>query len=220
MKARIYEAHKNLHRQDKGNRRVVNMTIKILNLYAGIGGNRKLWIGDIEVTAVEIEPKIAKIYQDFFPQDKVIIADAHQFLLEHFKEFDFIWSSPPCQTHSDCNFFLNAQGVIRYPDMALWQEIIFLKHFAKCLWVVENVQTYYKPFVKPYLCGRHYFWSNFIIANRKMKPSIGTFNRSASIIKQKRAETTQRKRNCVEPELGLHIFNMAFKHKQKTLVDL
>lgn len=28
------------------------MTIKILNLYAGIGGNRKLWDGDIEVTAI------------------------------------------------------------------------------------------------------------------------------------------------------------------------
>ena len=45
------------------------MTIKILNLYAGIGGNRKFWDGDTEITAVEIEPKIAKIYQDFFPKD-------------------------------------------------------------------------------------------------------------------------------------------------------
>ena len=74
-------------------------SIKVLNLYAGIGGNRKLWKG-VEVTAIEINPEIAKIYQDFFPNDKVIITDAHQYLLEHYKEFDFIWSSPPCQTHS------------------------------------------------------------------------------------------------------------------------
>lgn len=29
------------------------MTIKILNLYAGIGGNRRLWKGNIKVTAIE-----------------------------------------------------------------------------------------------------------------------------------------------------------------------
>ena len=74
--------------------------MKILNLYAGIGGNRKLWGDEHEITAVENNPEIAKIYQDFFPNDKVVIADAHQFILEHFSEFDFIWSSPPCPTHS------------------------------------------------------------------------------------------------------------------------
>jgi len=38
--------------------------LKVLNLYAGIGGNRKLW-RDVDVIAVEINPEIAKIYQDF-----------------------------------------------------------------------------------------------------------------------------------------------------------
>lgn len=69
--------------------------MKILNLYAGIGGNRKLWGDEHEITAVEYDPKIAEIYQKFFPNDKVIVTDAHQYLLEHFQEFDFIWSSPP-----------------------------------------------------------------------------------------------------------------------------
>jgi len=70
--------------------------IKILNLYAGIGGNRKLWPDqEIEVTAIENNKSIAKIYKDFFPNDTVIVGDAHQYLLEHYKEFDFIWSSPP-----------------------------------------------------------------------------------------------------------------------------
>jgi hypothetical protein len=41
-----------------------NSKIKILNLYAGLGGNRKLW-KNVEVTAVENNPEIAKIYQDF-----------------------------------------------------------------------------------------------------------------------------------------------------------
>ena len=75
--------------------------IKILNLYSGIGGNRKLWSGDIEVTAVEYNPDIARVYQEFYPNDIVIVGDAHQYLLEHYKEYDFIWASPPCPTHSD-----------------------------------------------------------------------------------------------------------------------
>ena len=33
--------------------------MKILNLYAGIGGNRKLW-KDVQVTAVELNSEIAK----------------------------------------------------------------------------------------------------------------------------------------------------------------
>jgi len=73
--------------------------MKILNLYCGIGGNRKLWGDEHEITAVEHDPNIAKIYQDFFPNDKMIVGDAHQYLLDHYKEFDFIWSSPPCPSH-------------------------------------------------------------------------------------------------------------------------
>ena len=90
--------------------------MKILNLYAGIGGNRKLWDGDIEVTAVELNPDIAKIYQDFFPDDKVVVTDAHQYLLDHFEEYDFIWSSPPCPTHSRFNHLNLIQNrKIKYP---------------------------------------------------------------------------------------------------------
>ncbi|KKL95901.1 hypothetical protein LCGC14_1849900, partial [marine sediment metagenome] len=53
--------------------------LKVLNLYAGIGGNRQLWPKECEVTAIENNKEIAKIYQDFFPDDKVIVTDAHQY---------------------------------------------------------------------------------------------------------------------------------------------
>lgn len=209
--------------------------MKVLNLYAGIGGNRKLW-KDVEVTAVENVPEIAKIYQDFFPEDKVIVADAHKYLLEHYKEFDFIWSSPPCPTHSVCNNFLNAQGVIRYPDMKLYEEIIFLKHWFKGQWIVENVKSYYEPLIKPYEAGRHYFWSNFIISYMKIECKFNIANMRASTRKtqeenlkslelfhgfdlSKFATKDKRKllRNCVHPKLRLHVFNCAFKEKQQTL---
>ena len=101
--------------------------MKILNLYCGIGGNRKLWGDEHEITAVEFEPKIAEKYKALFPNDNVIVADAHQYLLDHYSEFDFIWTSPPCQTHSRANYFINYITNSRYPKMELWQTKLDLK---------------------------------------------------------------------------------------------
>tara|TARA_R100000329_G_scaffold69912_1_gene61128 strand:+ start:237 stop:899 length:663 start_codon:yes stop_codon:yes gene_type:complete len=142
--------------------------MKILNLYACLGGNRYKWNevkNDIEVTAVELDPECAKLYQERFPNDNVIIADAHQYLLNHYKEFDFIWSSPPCPSHSVTNNFLNAQGVVRFPDMKLYEEIILLKHFYKGKFCIENVISYYEPLIIPNKRGRHYYWTNFNLPN-------------------------------------------------------
>jgi DNA (cytosine-5)-methyltransferase 1 len=202
------------------------MTIKILNLYAGIGGNRKLWTGDIEVTAIENVPEIAKIYQDFFPQDKVIVCDAHQFLLEHFKEFDFIWSSPPCPSHSHIRKELavfSGQNRPIFPDMKLYEEIIFLQHYFKGKFVVENVRSFYKPLIEPQEVGKHFYWANFVIA--KVKKQSRNHNDGLELLKKRKGFDLSKYqcdkrlllRNCVEPELGLHIFNMAFKSKQNTL---
>jgi len=209
--------------------------MKVLNLYAGIGGNRKLW-ENVEVTAVENNEEIAGVYKDFFPEDKVIIADAHQYLLEHYKEFGFIWSSPPCPTHSGTNHFLNPQGVVRYPDMELYEEIILLKHFCKCPWVVENVKSYYSPLVQPYEAGRHYFWANFPISPLSHDRKISITNARASTRRNpdnhykalekyhgfdlsavKYGGKRKLLQNCVNPALGLHVFNCAFKHKQERL---
>lgn len=186
------------------------MTTKILNLYAGIGGNRKLWNGDIEVTAIEINPKIAKIYQDFFPQDKVIITDAHQYLLEHYQEFDFIWSSPPCVTHSRTNYFLKSRK-IRFIDGKLFEEIFLLKTYFKGKWVVENVIPYYDIVLNPQIIGRHIFWANFLIPLIKQPNNeIGKMcGRNQTAHKKNKEE-----RNCVNSKLALHIFECAFKIKQ------
>ena len=198
--------------------------MKILNLYAGIGGNRKLWGNEHEITAIENVPEIAKIYQDFFPKDKVIVTDAHQFLLEHYKEFDFIWSSPPCPSHSRMRF--NHEVKI-YPDMRLYQEIIFLQSFFKGNWIVENVCSYYEPLIKPQVLHRHYFWCNTIIPNIQIEPMEtckllqerayleGRFG--FNLDKYKGVDKRLLLRNCVLPELGKHIFDFAFKNKQVTL---
>jgi DNA (cytosine-5)-methyltransferase 1 len=203
--------------------------MNVLNLYAGIGGNRKLWPNNITVTAIEINPQIADIYKELFPNDKVIVTDAHKYLIEHYKEYDFIWSSPPCPTHSLMRNLKNNcdEAEKKYPDMKLYEEIIFLKHFYKGKFVVENVISYYDPLIKPQKSNNHYFWCNFLISNY-LKDDRGIRTKSI-IYKEKRNGfnlsnldiSNQLKKkilnNCVKPEVGLHIFQMAFKEKQKQL---
>ena len=142
---------------------------KILNLYACLGGNRAKWdeVTDIEVTAVEWDEELAKLYQERFPNDKVIVADAHQYLLDNYQDFDFIWTSPPCPTHSRARYWghgANGTNPV-YPDMKLYQEIIFLEHHFKGKYVVENVIPYYEPMFNPKKRDRHLYWTNFNLPN-------------------------------------------------------
>ena len=143
---------------------------KILNLYACLGGNRYKWddVSDnLDVTAVELDPELAKLYQERFPNDTVIVADAHQYLLDHYKEFDFVWTSPPCPTHSRLvNTNKNRDNVTnKYPDMKLYEEIIFLDNIFQGKYVVENVNPYYEPLMNPLKRDRHTYWTNFNLPN-------------------------------------------------------
>ena len=139
--------------------------MKILNLYACLGGNRYKWGDEHEITAVELDEELAKLYQERFPNDTVIVADAHQYLLDHYKEFDFIWTSPPCPTHSKVRVSQKNQDfyIPKYPDMKLYEEIIFLKEHFKGQYVVENVIPYYEPLIPAKKRGRHLYWTNFNI---------------------------------------------------------
>jgi DNA (cytosine-5)-methyltransferase 1 len=200
--------------------------MKILNLYAGLGGNRKKWSNDHAITAVEYSSEIAQVYKAQNPQDNVKVEDAHQYLLSHYAEFDFIWSSPPCQSHS--RMIRSGQNrKARYPDLRLYEEILFLKHNFKGLWLVENVIPYYKPLVEPSAkIGRHLFWSNFEIKAEDVKRPADFIN----LDNAKGAEKlkawlgiqyegniyydgnhcpAQVLRNAVHPELGLQILNCA-----------
>lgn len=218
---------------------MANKKFKIANYYCCIGGNRKLIpktiiingeTYDVEVTGIEIDPIIAAIYQDFYPEDKVIIGDAHQHMLEHFEEFDFIWSSPPCPTHSRIRQFsavARGQNDACFPDMKLYEEIIFLMHNFKGLWVVENVISYYEPLIKPQELGGNYFWSNYNLGNYKDSNRChnGTIeelqqHKGFDLSKYEGIDKVKTLRNLVEPLLARHIFNMAFKTKQVSLKEM
>ena len=193
--------------------------MKVLNLYAGIGGNRQLW-EDIEVTAVENNPEIAQIYSDLYPEDEIIIGDAHNYLLENYNKYDFIWSSPPCQTHSQIRYNLGVKNrgtKAVYPDMKLYEEILFLQWYFKGNWVVENTRGFYEPLIPPRFIGSHYFWSNFYIEdiktdNRNHRDGTVESLQSRKQINLSKYDIINKRqilRNCVESELGLHIINQS-----------
>lgn len=191
---------------------------RVLNLYAGLGGNRKLWPESAEVTAVEFNPDIAAVYSSLYPNDTVIVADAHKYLLDHYKEFDFIWSSPPCQSHSSFrhNMCVRYKGTPeKYPDMTLYEEIVFLKHYFKRKWVVENVVPYYGELIPARKLNRHLYWANFELSDI---PKSGEVIRSMHIPDLQKlhgidltgvkiSNKRQILRNCVSPEAGLSIYN-------------
>jgi DNA (cytosine-5)-methyltransferase 1 len=200
--------------------------MKVLNLYACLGGNRYKWT-DCEVTAVELDPEAARLYQERFPNDTVIIADAHQYLLDHFKEFDFIWSSPPCPSHSRARYWNSSNYDTTtepiYPDLKLYEEILFLQHYYKSgKFVVENVIPYYEPLIQAQKRDRHLYWTNFKLPNNigsrhfdemcQAKDELNKlskfhdydfrkYNGKQSVIKMAR--------NLVDYEAGLTIFNTA-----------
>lgn len=193
--------------------------MKVLNLYAGIGGNRKHW--NAQVTAVEFQQDIAEAYQSLYPDDTVIVGDAHQYLLDHYQEFGFIWSSPPCPSHSRM-IRSGRNRKPRYPDMKLYEEIIFLEHNFEGKWVVENVVPYYSPLIPAHQVGRHMFWSNFSIGHFEPPKAKGMFDMNKqqlsewlgiyiekSICCGDNHDPRQIYRNCVHPDIGRQIFDYA-----------
>ena len=202
--------------------RVTGCPFRVLNLYACLGGNRYKWT-DCEVTAVELDPELARMYKERFPNDTVIVADAHQYLLDHYKEFDFIWSSPPCPIHSKSRFWAYGKTMPVYPDMKLYEEIIFLQHHAlNCQkWIIENVNGYYEPLINAKIRGRHLFWSNFelpIINKKDITGKMIVDSRYESLLKFHEITTFEYKgeqnklkilRNLVDYQVGLTIFNTA-----------
>ena len=208
--------------------------MKILNLYACIGGNRYKWNEvkeDIQVTAVELDPEAARLYQERFPNDTVIVADAHEYLLDHYKEFDFIWSSPPCPTHSRLVQSNKNKIKMKYPDMKLYEEILLLKHLYNGKYVIENVIPYYEPLIPAQKRHRHLYWTNFNLPNkltdREVRIGTGTNEvknlcefHDYDFYKYKGSQPTNKMaRNLVDYEAGKTIFETVLGIERKSNVN-
>ena len=219
--------------------------MKILNLYACLGGNRYKWDEvskeagiKIEVTAVELDEELAKLYKERFPKIS-IVADAHQYLLDHYKDFDFIWTSPPCPTHSRFNLSMKTKREMKYPDMKLYEEIIFLQHYFKGKFVVENVIPFYTLLISAKERNRHLYWTNFNLPNTvsdRKNPDLARTKDLINVLskfhdydftKYKGKQSKQKiARNLVDYEAGKTIFEtfLGIETKQninqKTIFDI
>jgi DNA (cytosine-5)-methyltransferase 1 len=194
--------------------------MRVLNLYACLGGNRLLW-EDCKVTAVELDSELARMYQERFPNDTVIVADAHQYLLDHYKEFDFIWSSPPCPSHSRARFARRNTTAPTYPDLKLYEEIILLENCFDGKYCVENVIPYYEPLIPAKKRGRHLYWTNFLLPNDLGERKCSIMESKDEVtqwcefhkydFRQYKGEQRIDKiaRNLVDYEAGKTIFNIA-----------
>lgn len=226
--------------------------MKILNLFAGIGGNRLPWGDEHEVTAVEHSLNVSDIYWQRFPADKVLSCDAFTYLEEHFHEYDFIWASPPCQSHSRMTRthagrrYNGWDMKVRLPDLRLYGVVLLLQHHFRGSWVVENVQPYYSPLVKPTATvGRHLIWSNKTIPSKDIDVPAIMYKYDAKcidyykrlcdalsvdyeLIKPRVPERWnyandaigQVLRNTIHPAIAGYIWHHVTRQPQKTLLEL
>ena len=198
--------------------------MRILNLYSGVGGNRRLWGDSHEIIAVELNTEIAEVYSDLYPKDVVLNCDAHEYLRLNYDQFDYIWSSPPCPSHSRMRQFSRVRSGRSepiYPDFGLYEEIVYLEEMTDIPWSVENVRPYYKPLIEPQWMDRHAYWAPFTIpykapVNDNLRtaqiPQLQT-HFDIDLSKYKISNKRQILRNMVHPETGLHILNAAIDWK-------
>lgn len=176
------------------------------------------------------------VYLKRFPNDKVIIGDAYTYLEKNYSEFDFVWASPECHTHTRMVAFPRHRKQL--PDLRLYSIIIFLDRFFDGFYAVENVIPHYKPLITPAaLVDRHYIWTNFPLNDRKFDRPRGNIKDLpkevlreylhvdldlilAAKLKNKRNHDPKRQvlRNCVLPEAGKYILDQVVNQTQKTLI--
>ena len=171
------------------------------------------------------------MYHKRFPNDRVIIGDAYEYIPNHYDEYDLTWASPECPTHST---MMSLQKRKSLPDLRLYSLIIFLRTWSKKYWIIENVISYYKPLIKP-TCqvDRHYIWSNLTITEKRFRrPKGGFMNiKDFGVLKLSKylginadilhgipsKEKVKILRNCVLPEAGKYILDCIVKQNQSSL---
>jgi DNA (cytosine-5)-methyltransferase 1 len=118
---------------------------------------------------------------------------------------------------------------MKYPDMALYQEIIFLEYYYDGKYVVENVIPFYDLLIQGYKRNRHIYWTNFNLPSNLSKRKNPDLGRTKNVVdalskfhdydfrKYKGKQSIQKvARNLVDYEAGKTILDtvMGIRTKQ------
>jgi len=151
--------------------------LKILDLFCGIGGVARGFHDYLQehrikylYVAIDIDKHVLKAHKALNPLSNVILRDAYSFSIDELRRYDFVWASPPCETHSIAGIWTRKEK--KSPDFRLYKLILTL-HDANIPFVVENVKPYYNPPIKPTSkANRHRLWSNLSISpvNLRLTP--------------------------------------------------
>lgn len=147
--------------------------LKILDLFCGIGGVARGFHDYLQehqikylYVAIDIDKDVLKAHRALNPLSNVILRDAYSFTIDELETYDFVWASPPCETHSIAGIWTRKRKVS--PDFRLY-ELINKLNDANIPFVVENVKPYYNPPIKPTSkANRHRLWSNLSISPIKI----------------------------------------------------
>ena len=185
-----------------------------------------MWPDSWRVTAVEIDERVAAEYARRYPYDDVAVGDAHAFVISRAHEFDAVWTSPPCPTHSRLAVNVaKRKGVEPEPDPRLWCEVEHLQKLGG-RYVVENVHTYYDPPIAPdVVTRRHYYWTSGAPGLLTWEHPLPVSGRMTGLTADAIAESyglpklpagsvpdrRQAMRNAVTPREGLEIALAAFE---------
>lgn len=207
--------------------------MRILDLYAGLGGTAKGIQSvlekkgvDYEYFAIEIDPNVCAAHKINNPRSTVICADVKDWL-DKITDFDFVWASPPCQTHSILNFSNKATGKkTNLVDWSLWHVIDHLQRTENVSYVVENVLIWYnEPFKHNFNLDRHYFWTNLSLLSFEYQKrtkdwgylSVKGWKEYHQVEHAITGNKRQQLRNCLHWSIAAGIFEQFLEPKQKQL---
>lgn len=204
--------------------------MRILDLYGGVGGTG---IGIHEVCQeefgleydymiVENDEEVIKYHALNCPRSHIYKEDAINWL-DKLENFDFIWVSPPCKSHSMAMLFWSNTEKFRQIDKDLFKWIRKTRELKLPAIVVENVVPYYGFKYKPTcMIGRHVFWANFPILPFEVpkRPKAFDYMTKNDWCNYKGiiAATREQARAAVHPAIAGGIFKQFLQPKQKVLL--